>query len=197
MRSTTCPGLVRQLNFCNLIDVRPRRAHRATASTSAQADAHFSRGFTASAQHPCVSWLLNNLSPGDRAFGHRRVIALIGIAPIPDRRCRCARIRRVIIAVVIARNKEPSRALPRVVQRRHRDLSRGQYPNRRHDHDDANQRPHHASRSNYRHRRASRPRRHASHRCSDFRHRHASHYRFRVHRHDGQRMREEPSKPVR
>ena len=31
---------------------------------------------------------LNNFSPGNRAFGYRRVIALIGIAPIPNRRLR-------------------------------------------------------------------------------------------------------------
>ena len=46
--------------------------------------------------------LLNNLSPRNRAFGDRRVIALIGIAPIPNSGCRCAGIRRVVVAVIIA-----------------------------------------------------------------------------------------------
>ena len=45
--------------------------------------------------------LLNNLSPRNRAFGYRRVVALIGVATIPNRRCRCTGIRRVIVAVVI------------------------------------------------------------------------------------------------
>ena len=45
--------------------------------------------------------LLNNLSPRNRAFGYRRVVALIGVAPIPNRRCRCTGIRRVIVPVVI------------------------------------------------------------------------------------------------
>src|SRR5215469_1186423 len=47
--------------------------------------------------------LLDNLLPGNRAFGYRRVIALIGIAPIPNRRCGCTGIRRIIIAVVRSR----------------------------------------------------------------------------------------------
>ena len=46
--------------------------------------------------------LLNNWSPRNRAFGDRRVIALIGVAPIPNRGCGCTGIRGVIVAVVIA-----------------------------------------------------------------------------------------------
>ena len=46
--------------------------------------------------------LLNNLTPRNWAFGYRRVIALIGIAPIPNRRCGRAGIRGIIIAIVIA-----------------------------------------------------------------------------------------------
>jgi len=45
---------------------------------------------------------LNNFSPGNRAFGYRRVIALIGIAPIPNRRLRRTGIRGVIVTIVIA-----------------------------------------------------------------------------------------------
>jgi hypothetical protein len=47
------------------------------------------------------SRLLNNLSPRNRALGYRRVIPLIGIAPIPDRRRGCPGIRGVTIASVI------------------------------------------------------------------------------------------------
>jgi hypothetical protein len=43
---------------------------------------------------------LNNLSPGNRALGYRRVIPLIGIAPIPNRGCGCVSIRGVTIAVI-------------------------------------------------------------------------------------------------
>jgi hypothetical protein len=46
--------------------------------------------------------LLNNLSPRNRALGYRRVIPLIGIAPIPDRRHGCPGIGGVTIAIVIA-----------------------------------------------------------------------------------------------
>ena len=42
------------------------------------------------------------MSPRNRAFGDHRVVALIGVAPIPNRRCRCTGIRRVIIAIIIA-----------------------------------------------------------------------------------------------
>jgi hypothetical protein len=45
---------------------------------------------------------LNNFSPGNRALRYRRVVALIGIAPIPNRRSRRTCIRGVIIAIVIA-----------------------------------------------------------------------------------------------
>ena len=41
------------------------------------------------------------MSPRNRTFGYRRVIALIGIAPIPNRWCGCTGIRLVIIAVVV------------------------------------------------------------------------------------------------
>ena len=47
------------------------------------------------------TWLLNNLSPRNRAFGYRRVVTLIGIAPIPNSRRGCTGIREVIVAVVI------------------------------------------------------------------------------------------------
>ena len=47
------------------------------------------------------TWLLNNLSPRNRAFGYRRVVTLIGIAPIPNRRCGCTGIRGVVIATII------------------------------------------------------------------------------------------------
>jgi DNA polymerase III epsilon subunit-like protein len=46
--------------------------------------------------------LLNNLSPGNRALGYRRVIPLIGIAPIPNRRCGRTGIGGITIAIVIA-----------------------------------------------------------------------------------------------
>ena len=46
--------------------------------------------------------LLNKLPPPNRTFRYLRIIALIGIAPIPNRRCGCTGIRRVIVAVVIA-----------------------------------------------------------------------------------------------
>jgi hypothetical protein len=46
--------------------------------------------------------LLNNLSPRNRALGYRRVIPLIGIAPIPNRGCGCPGIGGVTIAIVIA-----------------------------------------------------------------------------------------------
>jgi nitrite reductase/ring-hydroxylating ferredoxin subunit len=42
--------------------------------------------------------LLNHLSPRNRAFRYLRVIALIGIAPIPNRRSGCTGIGCVIIA---------------------------------------------------------------------------------------------------
>src|SRR5207244_2321942 len=46
--------------------------------------------------------LLNNLSPGNRALRYRGVIALIRIAPIPNRGFGCPGIRGVVIAIVIA-----------------------------------------------------------------------------------------------
>jgi hypothetical protein len=45
---------------------------------------------------------LNNFSPRDRAFGHRGVVALIDIAPVPNRWRGCTGIRRVFVAVIIA-----------------------------------------------------------------------------------------------
>ena len=46
--------------------------------------------------------LLNNLSPRNRALGYRRVVPLIGIAPIPNRGCGCPGIGGVTVAIVIA-----------------------------------------------------------------------------------------------
>lgn len=46
--------------------------------------------------------LLNNLLPRNRAFGYVRVVALIGVAPIPNGWRGCTGIGRVIVAVIIA-----------------------------------------------------------------------------------------------
>jgi hypothetical protein len=45
---------------------------------------------------------LNNLAPGNRAFGYRRIIALIGIAPKPNCRPRRTGIGGIIVAIVVA-----------------------------------------------------------------------------------------------
>src|SRR6516165_9900867 len=111
------------------------------------------------------------------------------------------------------RNREPLRALPRVVQGQHRDLSRDQLPTRhRDDHDVANLR-HASRRSNYRRHASQRQRyarphqrraarrhrsseahRRASHPRSQYLHPHAS--RRHVRRHDGQQMTVQPKMPA-
>ena len=45
--------------------------------------------------------LLNNFLPRNRALGYRRVIPLIGIAPIPNRRSGCTGIGGVTIVISI------------------------------------------------------------------------------------------------
>jgi len=109
--------------------------------------------------------LLNNLPPQNRTFRYLRIIALIGIAPIPNRRCGCTGIRRVIVAVVIATiNRGWSLVLLRVLQGQHPDQSRGQLPNRHRDHRDASRHPRRASyrRSGYHHPHASQCQRYAN-----------------------------------
>ena len=46
--------------------------------------------------------LLNNLPPRNRTFWYLRIIPLVGIAPIPNRRCGCTGIWGIIVAVIIA-----------------------------------------------------------------------------------------------